>query len=154
MTDVTAARGDAVKIVVGVDGSERARHALAWCAAHAVEFDAELVVVYVIDAAGVVHAPGNVPSPESSTVTAADREAIRDRVTRDWCTPLAQAAVPFRVRVMAGSPANAIIHAARTEDADLVVTGRRGRGGVAEVVLGSTNHTLARRLDRPLLTVP
>ena len=39
-------------------------------------------------------------------------------------------------------------------DADLVVTGKRGRGGFAELLLGSTSHVLSHHLDRPLVIVP
>ena len=40
------------------------------------------------------------------------------------------------------------------ESADLVVTGRRGRGGFAELVLGSTSYSLVHHLNRPLTIVP
>jgi nucleotide-binding universal stress UspA family protein len=46
------------------------------------------------------------------------------------------------------------MQAARSEGAELVVTGRHGRGGFAELVLGSTSHELSHHLDRPLVIVP
>ena len=46
------------------------------------------------------------------------------------------------------------MQAAKTEKADLVVTGKRGRGGFAELILGSTSHVLSHHLDRPLVIVP
>ena len=62
--------------------------------------------------------------------------------------------MPFRVVLKDSDPALAIMQAAKSEDADLVVTGRRGRGGFAELVLGSTSHVLTHHLDRPLVIVP
>jgi nucleotide-binding universal stress UspA family protein len=47
-----------------------------------------------------------------------------------------------------------LIEIARTEGAELVVTGRRGRGGFAELLLGSTSHQLTHHVDRPLVIVP
>jgi len=79
---------------------------------------------------------------------------LRARMTDDWCAPLTKAAVPFRVVLMEGAPAPSIIQAAKTEQADLVVVGRRGRGGFAELVLGGTSYVLTHHIDRPLLIVP
>jgi nucleotide-binding universal stress UspA family protein len=75
-------------------------------------------------------------------------------VTTQWCEPLAKAGVPYRVVLMDSDPALAIMQAAKTENADLVVAGRRGRGGFAELVLGSTTHVLTHHLDLPLVIVP
>jgi nucleotide-binding universal stress UspA family protein len=38
--------------------------------------------------------------------------------------------------------------------ADMVVCGRRGRGGVAEMLLGSTSHELSHHVRVPLVIVP
>jgi nucleotide-binding universal stress UspA family protein len=43
---------------------------------------------------------------------------------------------------------------ARKANADLIVTGRRGRGGFTELLLGSTSHALTHHADRPLVIVP
>jgi nucleotide-binding universal stress UspA family protein len=65
-----------------------------------------------------------------------------------------KASIPFRTVVLDGTPASAIIALADKEEADLVVTGRRGRGGFAELLLGSTSHQLSLHLNRPLVIVP
>ena len=38
-------------------------------------------------------------------------------------------------------------------DADMVVMGRRGRGGVAELLLGSVSHEVALQSKRPVLLI-
>ena len=141
-----------MKIVVGVDGSASSARAVEWCAAHAPGLGAEVVAVNSIEipvyaASGF----GSVPLPVPSEP---DRDELRDLIQRDWCAPLAKAKVPFRVIVTEGPPAPAIIDAADREGADLVVTGRRGRGGFAELLLGSTSHQLSHHVDRPLVIVP
>lgn len=141
-----------MKIVVGVDGSLSSKHAVEWCATHAPALDAEIVAVHSIElpvyaASGFGVVPLPVPSEP-------DHDAIGNVMRSDWCAPLTEAGVEFRTVVTDGSPAGSIIELAQHEQADLVVTGRRGLGGFAELLLGSTSHELAHHLDRPLVIVP
>lgn len=140
------------KIVVGVDGSDPSRRAVAWCVAHAPALDAEVVVVHAVQVPTYVGlGPPYVwltgPTPE-------EKEAWRDLAESDWCKPLADADVKFRVVITDGEPAPALMEIADSEDADLVVVGRRGRGGFKKLLLGSTSHHLSHHLDRPLVIVP
>ena len=59
-----------------------------------------------------------------------------------------------KVLLASGSPAEAIREAADRADAELVVVGSRGRGGLRSAVLGSVSHELAARGRRPLVVVP
>ena len=138
------------KIIVGVDGSEYSARAVQWCAAHAAALDAQVVAVHVFDAPVYLDNNG-VPIPPMSPE---QRERLHDLVAHDWCKALADAGVSYRVELKDGSPTVALMRAAETEDAALVVTGRRGRGGFAELLLGSTSHQLSHHLDRPLVIVP
>jgi nucleotide-binding universal stress UspA family protein len=139
-------------ILVGVDGSDHAQRAVEWCAAHAAAFDADVVAVHVIDTP--VQLGGAAPYVWVNAPTPQQRHDLADRAEREWCKPFADAGVPFRVVLMDGRPAESIMQAAHTEDAALVVTGRRGLGGFKEMLLGSTSHQLSHLLDRPLVIVP
>jgi len=141
-----------MKILVGVDGSDHATRAVQWCASHANALDAEVVAVHAIDIPVIV-APMTMSFPVTQ-FSPEDRAQLEKIVTSEWCAPLADAGVPFRVVLMDSEPALAIMQAAKNENADLVVTGRRGRGGFAELVLGSTSHALTHHLDLPLVIVP
>jgi nucleotide-binding universal stress UspA family protein len=123
-----------------------------WCADHAGALDAEVVAVHVLDLP-LYAAPGIalVPMPPPS---AAQHDELLDVVQRDWCKPLADAGVEFRALVTEGSPALVLSEVARHENAEMIVTGRRGRGGFSELVLGSTSHALTHHADRPLVIVP
>lgn len=141
-----------MKIVVGVDGSEPATRAVDWCATYAEQLHAEIVIVHAIDlpvyqSTVGIRLPAPPPSPEY-------RAELTEHIANVWCAALATKKVPYRVVLMDGDPAEAIIQAAKTESADLVVTGRRGRGGFAELVLGSTSHALTHHLECPLVIVP
>jgi nucleotide-binding universal stress UspA family protein len=141
-----------MKMIVGVDGSIPARHAVEWCAKHSGELRAEVVVLYAFEA----------PSYDSAAMrhyfpiplfTEEDRARLLEHIRRDWCSPLEAAGVPYRVEVREGQPTEVILKTAAAEAADLVV-GRRGLGSVAERLLGSTSNQLAHHLDRPLVIIP
>jgi nucleotide-binding universal stress UspA family protein len=142
-----------MKMIVGVDGSIPARHAVEWCAKHSGELRAEVVVLYAFEA----------PSYDSAAMrhyfpiplfTEEDRARLLEHIRRDWCSPLEAAGVPYRVEVREGQPTEVILKTAAAEAADLVVVGRRGLGSVAERLLGSTSNQLAHHLDRPLVIIP
>jgi nucleotide-binding universal stress UspA family protein len=141
-----------MKIVVAVDGSPSSKHAVEWCAAHAPALDAEIVAVHSIELP--LYAAGGFGLVALPVPTEPDRDAIGEVMQREWCGPLTEAGVSLRCVVADGSPAGSIIDVAKREEADLVVTGRRGLGGFAELLLGSTSHELAHHLDRPLVIVP
>ena len=141
-----------MKIIVGVDGSPESGRAVEWCAAHAGALDAEVVAVHSVEVP--VYAASGFGALPVPVPTEPDREAIRAVIENEWCAPMAKANVAFRVVVTEGGPAPAIIAIAEKEGADLVVTGRRGRGGFAELLLGSTSHQLAHHIERPLVIVP
>ena len=141
-----------MKILVGVDGSAPSARAVQWVSDHAAALEAEVIVLFAIEipvfaASGFGYVPLPVPVEP-------DRDALREQIEHQWCAPLEQAGVTFKVLLMDGAPAPAIIDAASHEDVELVVTGRRGRGGFAELLLGSTSHHLSHHLERPLLIVP
>jgi nucleotide-binding universal stress UspA family protein len=141
-----------MKIVVGVDGSEHARRAVDWVAEHATALGAEVVAVHAMEEpAYFATTMTYYPVPR---ITDETRAELRDVMEREWCAPLAKREVPHRVIMQEGPPARVLIEVATAEDADLVVTGRRGRGGFAELLLGSTSHQLAHHVARPLVIVP
>jgi nucleotide-binding universal stress UspA family protein len=141
-----------MKIIVGVDGSIPAGHAVAWCAKHGDALGAE-VVVYAFEALSYDSAAMRhyFPIPLFSEE---DRARVREHVRRDWCSALDAASVPYRVEVLEGQPTEVILKTAAAEDADLVVVGRRGLGHIAERLLGSTSNQLVHHLDRPLVIIP
>ena len=140
----------ASRIIVGVDGSEESARAVRWCADHATRLGDEVVAVHVM--AGPVYV-GDAELPVARP-SADQVKALHDRVERDWCKPLADAGVAYRVTMTTGRPTTALINEAEREDAELVVAGRRGRGGAAEVLMGSTSRELTHHLGRPLVVVP
>jgi nucleotide-binding universal stress UspA family protein len=144
-----------MRIVLAVDESRHAARATKWCADHAGALGAEVVVVHALDitylfgfGSPLALAPPPPPYPQERI------EEFRDIIARDWCKPLADAGVDFRVVVTEARPADLVRQTAKAEGAELVVCGRRGRGGVAELLLGSVSYELSHHIEVPLLIVP
>ena len=72
----------------------------------------------------------------------------------DWCEPLRSAGVAFRTRLLEGEAGETLMRVADDVDAAVIVVGRRGRGGLKEMVLGSVPHRLSHHATRPVVVVP
>lgn len=136
-------------IVVGVDGSEGSERALEWCAVHAPKLDAEVVAVHAF------HAPYAYPAldvPSMPVEVDEWRKEARRLLETEWTAALE--GVPHRTVLVEGPSGRCVSETADDLGADLIVAGSRGRGGVAELVLGSVSHYLAHHARRPVLIVP
>lgn len=135
---------DSRTIVVGYDGSEPARHALARVARWATPATA-LVVVAVTPS---VTSPGlGVEMADQHLEADAALREARDLLSADGSF----AAVDTRAGT--GDPAEVLIAIARELDADLLVVGRRGRDFVARALLGSVADRVVRHAPCDVLVV-
>ena len=139
------------RILVGLDGSAGACAALEWCRDYACALDAEVVAVCVIDLLPFVAYP---PIDAGAGRTLDEFHTEMARALEDWVAPLRAAGIPCRTSVIPGTPAAALDDAAVEHDCDLIVVGRRGHGGFAELLLGSVPHALAHHSHRSLVIVP
>jgi nucleotide-binding universal stress UspA family protein len=144
------------KILLAVDDSEHAARATKWCAEHADALDADVVVLHAVDKDYAFGAFGaGAPIPLVPPVLDAEQlDELRDVVARDWCKPLADVGVHHDVVIAEGRPSSAILQTAEAMQADMIVCGRRRRGGVAEMLLGSTSHELSHHAKVPLVIIP
>ncbi|MFF3838822.1 universal stress protein [Streptomyces sp. NPDC001930] len=133
-------------VVVGVDGSEHSLRALEWALSAAEHLGSPLVVAHVRSDAlqlGAARIASLGPSPE---LPDAVMEAVRTIVEERGHD------MPVRYESLDGSVTDALPAAAR--GARLLVTGSRGHGGFASLLLGSTSRTLAATAPCPLVVVP
>ena len=80
-------------------------------------------------------------------VTAGQARHVLDAVINEEVKPDDKHLV--RARVFNAHPAEALLKAG--DDADMLVVGNRGRGGFAEVLLGSVGQYLAHHANCPVL---
>ncbi|MFI5041635.1 MAG: universal stress protein [Acidimicrobiales bacterium] len=140
------------RIVVGVDGSEHGQVALKWAIALAREVGATKVV-----AVFAFELPANTYYRHEFIRPFEHVEEWREELTQafetKWCAPLKRSGLKFEMVVEDGRPAAVIADVAERVNADLIVVGRRGRGGLAEMLLGSVSHELSRQAVRPVALI-
>jgi nucleotide-binding universal stress UspA family protein len=137
-------------IVVGVDGSDGSRRALAWALDHA--------QAYGVDEVLCVHAYD--PPLAWIDVGSEYADAMIEHAAKQGAAgldaALADLAVPSGVRVecavQEGAASDVLVELSR--DADLLVVGSRGRGGFAGLLLGSVSQRCAERAWCPVVIVP
>lgn len=123
-------------IVVGIDGSDSAARALASACTLAKAHGGALHIVHA-------------PEPAQGQ----DRD-VGAQIMSD-ATQQAQAigVKPDSTTVGKDSPWSEIMTIVELYEADLIVTGRRGLGGVSGLFMGSTSQKIAQLADCPCLTV-
>ncbi|MCH0540774.1 universal stress protein [Streptomyces sp. MUM 203J] len=130
-------------LVVGVDGSESSRAALAFALEEAERLGASVRALWVW--------PRSLLSPGDDTPTAAEeRRLLLTAGVAGW--PEKHPDVPFTAHVLRGHPVEELALAA--QDALALVVGRRGHGGYTGMRLGSVPHGLLHRAECPVVTVP
>jgi nucleotide-binding universal stress UspA family protein len=138
--------------VLGLDGSAGSTAALEWCVRSAPTLDADVVAVFALNPLiSVIPAP---VLPEQAPLW--EERAVKEMAEEldEWCRPLRDAGVPTRACVVRGTPFEVLERIADDEDAMMIVVGRSGRGGIAEMLLGSVPHALTHHAVRPVLVVP
>lgn len=134
-------------IVVGVDDSCGAQTALEWALDEARRHQARLTVLHVFrfEVAWVDRAD----LQRWSEMERRAAEATLAHIVEKAEVP---AGVDLEARVAEGDPVRVLIEASR--EADLLVLGSRGRGGLAGLLLGSVSQRCAERALCPVVVVP
>ena len=133
------------RIVIAYDGSDGGREALEQGLQLARRARAAATVVYVR------HAPlPIVGDPFYERALSKELWRGRDVLAEARLYAAAFAIVP-ETELLEGDAAEQILELARARDADLIVVGSRGRGAIAEALLGSVSQTIVHGADRPVL---
>lgn len=136
-------------IVVGVDASEPARHALLWALREGALRGDPVTVVGAWSFLDQAVLTGREFDPAFDQ--AAADAALAAIVEGVQGTDHALDDVEVRLDAACERPAHAILEAAK--DADLVVVGARGLGGVKELVLGSVSKHVVHHSSVPVVVV-
>jgi len=137
------------RIVVGFDGSPTAEAALRWAAAEASLRSATLVIVHGWHLPYATGYPFAEMTFDSSGMEQDARHVLDRAVALVAGLGLT---TPVEAVLHLGDAAVGVLEAAI--GADLIVTGSRGLGGFAGMLLGSVTHHLAHHVTCPLVIVP
>jgi len=140
------------RILCPVDFSESSEHALHYAFAFAETYQAELILMHVMDYAAL-----DVPDFPSAVEFSADtiqqiREVCEKRLQEVVAREQAKS-IRVSSRLVSGTPAYEIVQAARDETADLIIIGTHGRTGLSRVLMGSVTEKVIRKAPCPVLTV-
>ena len=139
------------KILVPLDGSNRAEKILPHVEELARRYQAKVIFLQVVEYK-------TVPTTEGAFINLTDREL--DQAKKRAETHLAGIRGEFRgkkieskAHVIYGPVVEGILNIAALEAVDLIALASHGRGGLARVFYGSVAAGLLHRVDRPLLII-
>jgi nucleotide-binding universal stress UspA family protein len=135
------------RILLAVDLTDASSGAVVEAIELAAANEAELVVLTVVE-------PSNLRMPGGRT-RRVDQE--RDRLeagARDIVGRARGAGVSATYLIWEGDPAESILDASISEDADLIVLGSRGRTNLRRLLLGSVSSAVARRASCEVVVIP
>jgi nucleotide-binding universal stress UspA family protein len=135
------------RILVAIDGSEFAAHALDVASGLATALGAQIGLVHVIDPKFIGSETG-VPADQLWAMLRADGKGLLETAA----STIAHAQVWKFLRE--GTPWSEIVDSAHKWPADLIVIGTHGRSGLTRLVFGSTAEGVTRHAPCPVVVVP
>ena len=169
-------------IIVPTDGSQHANNAVTLAGEIASRFDAHLIILQVllhhnstsdlrdlckevgctadiseqldkldeviIDASAAAYAPVSIPVPPAVLRQIGELIAKKAEETAKSC-----GVDRVTTQVVDGKPAESIIAVSESENADMIVMGRRGLGNVTGLLMGSVSHKVSHLADCACVTV-
>ncbi|QNJ90941.1 universal stress protein [Mycolicibacterium fluoranthenivorans] len=152
MSTDAVSKGKPLGIVVAADGSPASRVAVDWAARDAELRGATLTVVHVVPT-GTMVSWMDVPISEEYW---AERDRLAEKVLTDALGVVADAisehpSVVVQRRLLSAPVVPALVEL--SADADMVVVGCRGLGGVGRLLLGSVSSGLVHRAHCPVAVI-
>ena len=149
------------KILVAFDGSEASKHALDHAVNIAEPYGAEIVVLSVVPRVMMPVFPDE--GFGAAPITAAqDMSEYQSKMKGIYNLSLEDAKkdinenfpdLKVTTKLMEGRPSSTIVSEADVENADLIVIGSRGIGGITGWILGSTSRNVVESCTKPILVV-
>ena len=135
------------RILIAIDNSMPSNWAVEYGGQLAKELSARVMLLHVV-------------VPDTALVDSLHTQQVSDEAAQEESNVLLEDGrlsllprIEFERMQAEGVPADEIVAAAYRWEADLIVMGTRGRGRVAQFLLGSTAEAVIRRATCPVLTI-
>lgn len=142
-------------IVLATDGSKHAQRAEeaigTLCAPATVHCVSVYSAVVPLTAASHPFLGGFIADQVEAAIEG-EREAA-EAATMNSINRLAERGIEALGHTLHGDPGSTIVEFAKKVNADLIVTGAKGKSGIETLLLGSVSHYLVTRSDRSVLVV-
>jgi len=139
-------------IIVGIDGSGHARHALEWAVNEAAIRHTPLTVLTVNQTVTGWGVPMTYPGDEELMAKA--RKAAEEETEGALEKIAAESRPAVTVQAVTGLPGEALMNAAAAADADMIVVGSRGAGGFKRLLMGSVSTQVTHHAHCPVVVIP
>jgi len=140
------------KILVPLDGSEHAAHALQKAIQLAKESNGRLTLLHAYTP-NIVPLPQEYAIPETTPRMVDIHQEKGAYILEEASKKVDTEGVPFETLLATGSPVETIVEASKRGKFDLIVLGARGLSPIKEVFLGSVSHGVATHAQCPVLVV-
>ena len=138
------------KILVPLDGSALAERAIRHAQEIACGSKSELLLMQAVTFPLPV-VPEAVLIPDGKWLAAARKEAAQ--YLEGVAAPLREAGLRVRTMLDGRPPADAILHVAMREGADLIIMSTHGRGGLSRMLMGSVAESVFHATSRTVMLV-
>jgi nucleotide-binding universal stress UspA family protein len=139
-----------VKILIPVNGSEAAMHAVDSVLRYRDKFPLPVTLLHVVDVDKLAYRM--IPDFQVEMVRERAQEAgqvLLNKIAEQFSA----AGVEAIARIELGSPREAICRVANDEEFDLVIIGRHGMGEVRDVLFGSVANHVMHKVTCPVLLI-
>jgi nucleotide-binding universal stress UspA family protein len=144
------------KILVPLDGSERAEKILPHVEGIALQNKAEVILIHVVIIPQIVDPTAEISKAGFFTTLGhrleSDKKKAEDYLNKIK-SRLQEKKIETQAHVVLGLPPDAISQMAEQENVDLVAMASHGRSGASQLFYGSVAVAVMNRVDRPLLMV-
>ena len=142
------------RILVPVDGSDRALTALKFAIALQEKFDSELLILCVYRHHSLLEASMSMVRPEEpENLDDSMREFSSDVVEKAKTYAAEHGGQNVRGFIKSGQPARTIVGFAKERKVDLIVLGSRGLGDIEGFLLGSVSHKVTSLAGCPVMVI-
>ena len=139
------------KVLVPIDFSDYSKSALKYAVNFAKSFNAEIILVYVVEP--VIYPPdfsmGQIAMP---SITTEWYDRAKDELQKLAKSEIKEIA-NVKTIIKTGKPFVEIIETAKEENIDLIIIATHGHSGVEHILFGSTAEKVVRKAPCPVLTL-